>query len=94
MHPGLLGGIVQAQMAASTENFNHFEAQQNARQQAMHNSASDFIETIQGTRDVMDTTTGQTRSVNLFNVNGIVDALNTATSDPQRFVQIPLRYER
>jgi hypothetical protein len=60
----------------------------------MNNSASDFIETIQGTRDVYDTTTGQTRSVNLFNVNGIVDGLNAAAGDPTRFVQIPLRDER
>ena len=47
-----------------------------------------------GVRDVYDTRTGQTHSVDLFNVNGIVEGLNSGANDPNRFVQIPLRYER
>ena len=76
------------------ENFNRFESQQRAREQARHDSNSDFIEYVKGVRDVYDTRTGEMHSVDLFNVNGIVGGLNTAANDPNRFVQIPLRYER
>ncbi len=76
------------------ENFNRFETQELAREQARHDSNSDFIEYITGVRDVYDTRTGQTTSVDLFNVNGIVQGMNDAALDPNRFVQIPLRYER
>jgi hypothetical protein len=86
--------IHQAQMNASTENFNHFEAQQSANMQAMNNSAADTIEFAKGTRDVLNTTTGNMFSVPLYNATGIVDALNTATGDPTHFVQIPLSAER
>jgi hypothetical protein len=65
-----------------------------AQQQAMHDSSSDFIEYIRGVRDVYDNQTGQMHSVDLFHVNGIVNGMNTAANDPNRFVQIPLRYER
>ena len=76
------------------ENFNRFESQQRAREQARHDSNSDFIKYVEGVRDVYDTGTGEMLSVALFNVNGIVGGLNTAANDPNRFVQIPLRYER
>jgi hypothetical protein len=76
------------------ENFNRFESQQRARAQARHDSNSDFIEYIKGVRDVYDTRTGEMLSVDLFNVNGIVGGLNAGANDPNRFVQIPLRYER
>jgi hypothetical protein len=76
------------------ENFNRFESQQRAREQARHDSNSDFIEYVKGVRDVYDTRAGEMISVDLFNVNGIVGGLNTAANDPNRFVQIPLRYER
>jgi hypothetical protein len=76
------------------ENFNRFESQQRAREQARHDSNSDFIEYIKGVRDVYDTRTGQMLSVDLFNVNGIVTGLNAGANDANRFVQIPLRYER
>ena len=65
-----------------------------AQQQAMHDSSSDFIEYIGGVRDVCDTATGKMHSVDLFHANGIVDGMNAAANDPNRFVQIPLRYER
>jgi hypothetical protein len=76
------------------DQFNRFEERMAAQQQAMHDSASDTIEYIRGVRDVYDTQTGQMISVDLFNVNGIVAGMNDAANDPNRFVQIPLRYER
>jgi hypothetical protein len=76
------------------DQFNDFESRIAAQQQAVHDSTSDFIEYVKGTRDVYDTSTGQMGSVDLFNVHGIVSGMNTAANDPNRFVEIPLRYER
>jgi hypothetical protein len=64
------------------------------QQQAVHDSASDFIEYIGGVRHVYDTQSGRMLNVDLFNANGIVNGLNDAANDPTRFVQVPLRYER
>ena len=74
--------------------FQDHERQIAAQEKATHDSSSDFIEYIGGVRDVYDTATGQMHSVDLFNSNGIVDGMNAAANDPNRFVQIPLRYER
>ena len=52
---------------------------------------ADFDETIVGSRDVLDTATGEKTSVDLGNVNAIVDRLNQ--NDPGRYQQIPLRDE-
>ncbi|HVX83709.1 MAG TPA: hypothetical protein VH253_02735 [Phycisphaerae bacterium] len=76
------------------DNFNRFENQIQAQEQARHDSASDYIEYIRGVRDVYDTQTGHMGSADLNNVNGIVQGMNDAANDPNRFVQIPLRYER
>jgi hypothetical protein len=76
------------------DNFNNFESQIAAQEQAVHDSSSDFIEYVRGVRDVYDTQTGQMESVDLFNSNAIVQGMNDAANDPNRFVQIPLRYER
>ena len=54
-------------------------------------SATDFDEVIRGVRTVQDTRTGERTSVDLGNVNEIVDKLNE--HDPGRYVQIPLRDE-
>jgi hypothetical protein len=54
-------------------------------------SAADFDEVIRGQRTVQDTRTGERTSVNLGNVNEIVDKLNE--HDPDRYIQIPLRDE-
>jgi hypothetical protein len=56
-------------------------------------SAADFIETIKGTRTVYDRNTGESATANLYYVDGVVDSLNEAALDPNRFVQIPLRDE-
>ena len=54
-------------------------------------SNADFDEVIRGYRTVEDTETGNRTSVDLGNVDQIVDGLNQG--DPGRYVQIPLRDE-
>ncbi len=54
-------------------------------------SATDFDEVIRGVRTVEDTQTGYRTSVDLGNVDQIVDRLNE--HDPGRYIQIPLRDE-
>ncbi|MGO8928530.1 MAG: hypothetical protein ACLQU3_16805 [Limisphaerales bacterium] len=54
-------------------------------------SAADFDEVIHGQRTVEDTRTGERTSLDLGNVNEIVDKLNER--DPDRYIQIPLRDE-
>jgi hypothetical protein len=54
-------------------------------------SATDFDEVIRGQRAVEDTRTGERTSVDLGNVNEIVNKLNE--HDPDRYIQIPLRDE-
>ncbi|HTW95472.1 MAG TPA: hypothetical protein VMD30_11790 [Tepidisphaeraceae bacterium] len=76
------------------QNFDRFESQIAAQEKAVHDSSSDEIEYVSGVRDVYDTDTGEMQKVDLFNVNGIVQSMNDAANDPNRFVQIPLRYER
>jgi hypothetical protein len=49
------------------------------------------VEQIQGYREVYDTQTGLSANVDLNDVNGVVNSLNQAALDPNRFVQIPLR---
>lgn len=53
----------------------------------------DFVETIRGTRTVYDTQTGTSGTADLNYAGSVVDQLNTAAADPNRFVQIPLRDE-
>jgi hypothetical protein len=54
---------------------------------------ADFVETIRGTRTVYDTSTGQSATVDLNYSTAVVNQLNDAALDPNRFVQIPLRDE-
>ena len=54
-------------------------------------SNADFDEVIRGDRTVLDTQTGERTSVDLWNVDGIVNKLNEG--DPGRYQQIPLRDE-
>jgi hypothetical protein len=76
------------------QQFADHEQQIAAQEKATHDSSSDYIEYVLGVRDVYDTQTGQMGSVDLFNASGIVNGMNNAANDPNRFVQIPLRYER
>ncbi|MGA2443639.1 MAG: hypothetical protein ABSH08_22015, partial [Tepidisphaeraceae bacterium] len=95
----------QQNIAASNARFQAFEQSQKEKQDAFddylasiqHNelirerSNADFDEVIIGYRTVYDTETGEHRSVDLGNVDGIVNALNQG--NPGRYVQIPLRDE-
>lgn len=74
----------QAGYDAHNAQFNNYEWQRS------RNSA-DFDESILGTRTIYDTVTGESGYANLSDVNGVVDSLNQAALDPNRFVQIPLR---
>jgi len=78
-----------AQMAGYAQ---HNQQWANEEWQKSRNSA-DFIETIKGTRTVYDTATGAAGTADLNYVNGVVNSLNEAALDPNRFVQIPLRDE-
>jgi hypothetical protein len=78
----------QAQVQAGYDAHNQqFAADQLQRSR----SAADFDESILGTRTIYDTVTGQSGYANLTDVSGVVDSLNQAALDPNRFVQIPLR---
>jgi hypothetical protein len=74
----------QAQYDAHNQQFANYEWQRSR-------NAADFNESIIGTRTIYDTVTGETGYANLSDVNGVVDSLNQAALDPNRFVQIPLR---
>jgi hypothetical protein len=72
---------------ANQQRNNDWERQQNAQARGH----DDFDELIRGTRTVEDTQTGVKHSVDLGNVDKIVDDLNE--HDPGRYRQIPLRDE-
>jgi hypothetical protein len=75
------------QMAAFDDYFKSMQRNSVIRER----SAIDFDEVIRGERTVEDTRTGYRTSVDLGNVDQIVDKLNEY--DPGRYVQIPLRDE-
>jgi hypothetical protein len=95
----------QAFMQQQQQQFDSHEAQvaQNDAARDAHNQQfADYenqrsrmkdnqVEQILGYREVYDTQTGLSADVDLYNVNGVVNALNQAALDPNRFVQIPLR---
>jgi hypothetical protein len=74
----------QAGYDAHNQQFSDYELQRSR-------NAADFNESIIGTRTIYDTVTGESGYANLTDVNGVVDSLNQAALDPNRFVQIPLR---
>ncbi len=55
--------------------------------------AADVQEYVLGSRNVYDTKTGQSASVDLNYADGVARSLNEATLDPNRFVSVPLRDE-
>jgi hypothetical protein len=83
--------VHQDQQQASADAFARHNQQWAADETAKQQSNADFIETIKGTRLVVDTQTGASGYANLSDVNGVVDSLNQAALDPNRFVQVPLR---
>ncbi len=82
----------QQYMNQQQEHFNRFEDQMRAQSKARHDANSDFIEMIGGYSTVVNTQTGQTGSVNYYNVNGIVNGLNQG--NPGLYQYIPLRNQR
>lgn len=85
--------IYQQQHDAQMQGYAQHNAQWAADETQKQRNAADFIETIKGTRTVYDTQTGQAAQVDLNYASGVVDSLNQAALDPNRFVQIPLRDE-
>jgi hypothetical protein len=83
--------IYQQQHQAQMDGYAQHNAQWAADETQKQRNAADFIETIKGTRLVYDTQTGQSADVNLNYATGVVDSLNQAALDPNRFVQVPLR---
>ena len=83
--------IYQQQHQAQMDGYAQHNAQWAADETQKQRNTADFIETIKGTRMVYDTQTGTSGYANLSDVTGVVDSLNQAALDPNRFVQVPLR---
>jgi hypothetical protein len=85
--------IGQEQHQAQEDSYAQHNEQFNEDELAKARNKDNFVETIQGTRTVYDTQTGESTKVDLMSAGAIVDQLNQDTLDPNRFVQIPLRDE-
>jgi ATP-dependent 26S proteasome regulatory subunit len=85
--------IGQEQHDAQMEGYAQHNQQWQSDELQKQRNAADFIETIKGTRTVVDTQTGASGAVELTSVNGVVNQLNQDALDPNRYVQIPLRDE-
>jgi hypothetical protein len=83
--------IHQEQHQAQMDGYAQHNAQWAADETQKQRNTADYIETIKGTRLVYDTQTGASGYANLSDVNGVVNALNQAALDPNRYVQVPLR---
>jgi hypothetical protein len=83
--------IYQQQHAAQMQGYAQHNQQWAADETQKQRNAADFIETIKGTRTIYDTQTGAVGSADLNYATGVVDSLNQAALDPNRFVQVPLR---
>lgn len=81
----------QASREAQMESFADHNQQWAAQETQKQRANADFIEQIQGTRTIYDTQTGAVGSANLNDATGVVNSLNQAALDPNRFVQVPLR---
>jgi hypothetical protein len=79
----------QNSMKEKNAAFDRFEQSMQNREEVNRKTNADFDEVIRGYRTVEDTETGQRTSVDLGNVNEIVNKLNEG--DPGRYKQIPLR---
>jgi hypothetical protein len=82
---------MQKAHATQVEAFDDYFKSQQRNSLIRDRSATDFDEVIRGVRTVEDTRTGERTSVDLGNVNEIVDKLNE--HDPDRYIQIPLKDE-
>ena len=82
---------LQKAHATQVAGFDDYMKSQQRNSLIRDRSATDFDEVIRGQRTVEDTRTGERTSVDLGNVNEIVDKLNE--HNPDRYIQIPLRDE-
>lgn len=78
-------------MKAKSDAFDGYMADVRKNELIQQRSNDNFDEIIRGYRTVEDTETGDKTSVDLNNVDGVVNSLNA--SDPGRYIQIPLRDE-
>jgi hypothetical protein len=84
----------QAQHQAQEDSYAQHNAQFNQDELDKARNKDNFVETIQGTRTVYDTQTGQSTKVDLMTAGATVDEMNQEALDPNRFVQVPLRDEQ
>jgi len=81
----------QARHAAQEEGYARHNQQFRDDQLQKARGKDDQVEHILGYRTVYDTQTGLSTTADLSDVTGVVNSLNAAALDPNRFVQIPLR---
>jgi hypothetical protein len=79
---------------AQAERFDRFEQGINNQNLASHRAATDFTEMIGGYQKVVNTRTGEERSVDYYNSTGIVAGLNEQAGDNSEWVAVHLRDER
>jgi hypothetical protein len=84
----------QAQHDAQEEGYAQHNQQFKEDELQKARNKDNQVEQILGYRTVYDTQTGLSTTVDLNDVNGVVNSLNQAALDPNRFVQIPLRDEQ
>jgi hypothetical protein len=83
--------IHDAQMAQTQAGYDQINQNFNDHELDRSRGDADRVEAILGTRTVYDTVTGESGYADLTDVTGVVNSLNQAALDPNRFVQIPLR---
>jgi hypothetical protein len=84
----------QERLAETKEGYDAHNQQFQADELQKARNKDDYVEHILGYRTVYDTQTGLSTTADLSDVTGVVNSLNQAALDPNRFVQIPLRDEQ
>ncbi len=84
----------QALHNQQAESFDRFESTINAQSTASHRAASDAAEMYSGYQDIVNTRTGERTSVDYYNSDGIVGALNDHAHDPTEWTAVHRRDEQ
>jgi hypothetical protein len=84
----------QAQHDAQEEGYAQHNQQFQEDELQKARNKDNQVEQILGYRTVYDTQTGLSTTADLSDVNSVVNSLNAAALDPNRFIQIPLRDEQ
>ena len=79
---------------AANDRFDAFQDSIHRRELAGHRSSSDFAELMGGYQKVVNTKTGEERSVDYCNSTAIVAGLNESAGDNSEWVQVHLRDEQ